>query len=68
MLKKIVSKSTDNDGYGFGTVQPGFCIHQAVLTGSYPYLLHYQLTSCAEDTVLAYISRKEFENALRVMN
>ena len=27
MLKKIVSGHTDDEGYGVGTVNPGFCIH-----------------------------------------
>lgn len=60
MLSKKVHE-TEEHGYGWGIVEPGFCIHQAVLTGSHNYALHYNMIATTEDTVVAYLSRKDFE-------
>lgn len=64
----MVQKSTDEHGYGVGIVEPGFCVHQAVLTGSHNYSLHYNLTALEDDTVVAYLSRKNFEDSLKSLN
>jgi len=64
MLSKTVLE-TEEQGYGFGIVEPGFCVHQAVLTGSHNYALHYNMIAVDDDVVVAYLSKKDFEKSLR---
>ena len=63
-------RTTDKDsqGYGVGIAEPGFCFHQAVLTGSHNYLLHYNLTIVEGDAIIAHVSRNGLENNLKKVN
>jgi len=67
MLSKAVHE-TEEHGYGFGVVEPGFCVHQAVLTGGHLYALHYNMIAVDDDVLVAYLSRKDFEQSLSLLN
>ena len=68
MLKNVIDQYVDKDGYSYGEVEPGFCVHQAVLTGSHNYMLHYNITAVEDHTIVAYISKNDFECALQNLN
>ena len=61
MFKNAIDQDVDADGFSFGVVEPGFCVHQAVLTGSHNYMLHYNISALEDETIVAYISRNDFE-------
>lgn len=60
-IDRITKYETDEHGYGVALVEPGFCFHQAILVGSYQYLLHYNVTAASDDVIVAYMSKKKFE-------